>query len=470
MSSARGVLAPLLLAVAVAVTAWALLVPPFFVPDEPGHFGYAQSLAEGAGRPAENPPPGGQHFSTEARRAHAVTRTHGVLHDPAYKPPWEPSEERAWEERPHGPRDREDVVAVGPQSNHPPLYYAYEVVPYEVASGGDLFDRLFLMRLWSGLLMLVTTAGAWLLIGELTGRNRSLQLAGAACVGLQPMATFISAGVNPDALLFAAVSLALWLAVRLLRRGPTRGGVAALMAVTAVAVLSKAAGLALVPGVAFVLLVVARRYGRRARAAGAVALAGGLAVVAGGLALDRTIGERASLDVGLDELRGFLSYLWQFYLPRLPFQHDYEPLLADTPWFTWGESSWAAFGSLEVQFPGAAYVVLAVLAAGIFIAAGAAVASGSFDIGRAPVVLFALVAASLVAGLHWVEFRSLSDGGPRTFNGRYLLPLMPVAGVAVAAALANLRRRRELGVAVVLGGMAVLQLFSLATVTGRYFA
>jgi hypothetical protein len=440
------------------------------VPDEAEHFAYVQSLAENGKRPPRGPPDAPL-FSTEERTAGALARTGGVLADTAYKPAWEPSAERAW--RAAGARGLApgDIAASGSQTEHTPLYYASEAVPYAAASGGDLFGRLFLMRLWSGLLMLVTTAGAWLLIGELTGKDRVLQLAGAACVGLQPMATFISAGVNPDALLYAAYAIALWIGVRLVRRPPSAGAVAGLIGATVVAILAKPAGLALVPATAFVLALVARdrlRGSRRAALAGAAAGAG---LLVAGVAVNRGVSGRAPVDLQPATLRGFGTYLWDFYLPRLPFQHRYPALSIDNPgWTVWVKHAWGSFGLLEVQFPGGVYVVLAAVALGFLVAAGTALAKGRFRPGRATLIVFGLTAACLVAGIHWVDFQAVNGGGGRVIQGRYLLPLMPIVGVAVAAALSNLTRRREAGAAVVLGGMAVLQLFSLAVVAGRYFA
>ncbi|HEX8052428.1 MAG TPA: DUF2142 domain-containing protein, partial [Thermoleophilaceae bacterium] len=242
----RTPLAPLLCAVAMVVVAWALFVPPFQVPDESGHFSYVQSLAENGERPVGGPAFGGPpRFSSEERWALSLSGAQRSFGDTGFDPAWDEASEAGWDRvdgelRP----DRGDIAAAGAQARHSPLYYGYETAPY-AASGGDLFDRLYLMRLWSGALMLVTTLGAWLLVGELTGRDRLLQLAGASCVGLQPMATFVSAGVNPDAALFASSSLSLWLGVRVLRRGPTRASVAGLLAATALAALAKAAGLAL---------------------------------------------------------------------------------------------------------------------------------------------------------------------------------------------------------------------------------
>jgi 4-amino-4-deoxy-L-arabinose transferase-like glycosyltransferase len=457
--------------VAVATVAWALLTPPFLVPDEPEHFAYVQSLAENGERPPHGTvnDSGARRLSSEETAALYFTRTEFHIALPDHRPAWEPSAERGWERYGAGAPPG-DATAIGPQAHHPPLYYAFETAPYLAGGGGDLFDRLLLMRLWSGLLLLVTTTGAWLLIGELTGRDRLLQLAGAACVGLQPMATFVSAGVNPDAMLFAAYSIALWLAVRLLRRGPSRGTVAGLFAVTLAAVFSKSAGFALVPGVALVLLLLARSHARRGlAAAGTVA---GLAVltVVGFLAVPG-VEQRAPVDLHPDRLRAFSTYLWDFYLPRLPFQEKYAALHIDNPaWTVWVEHAWASFGYLEVRFPAGVYVVLAGVALATFAGAALAVARSRFRPGRAVPALFGLIALCLVISLHWTDFQTVDGQTGRIMQGRYLLPLMPMVAVAVAAALSNFTRRRELAVALVLAGMAVLQLGSLAIVAGRYFA
>src|SRR5207244_756895 len=58
-----------------------------------------------------------------------------------------------------------------PQGQNPPLYYAYETLPYW-AVGGSFFDRVYAMRTWSVVLLLVPTTCAWLLAGGVFGRGR----------------------------------------------------------------------------------------------------------------------------------------------------------------------------------------------------------------------------------------------------------------------------------------------------------
>ena len=95
-----------------------------------------------------------------------------------------------------------------------------------------------------------------------------------------------------------------------------------------------------------------------------------------------------------------------------------------------------------------------------------------FRIPGAVLLFFALMLFPLLLGLGWLEYRELVTlkYGIR-IQGRYLLGLMPITGVAVAAALTLLRdRARELAAGLVIGGMAVLQVLSLAMVAGRFYA
>jgi 4-amino-4-deoxy-L-arabinose transferase-like glycosyltransferase len=464
-------LALLLAAVALAVVAWTLVLPPFQGPDEEGNFGYAQSLAEDGRRP-DGRTPGVPYFSTEQRLAREFSRSGLIRGDPRLKPAWSEAAEDAWRDRDArlGDEAREDG-RTSPAAGHPPVYYAFEVVPYRLGGSTSIFGRLHLMRLWSGVLMLLTTVGAWLLIGELTRRDRILQLAGAGCVGLQPMSVFMSAQVSPDAALLAAWALALWLGARVIRRGAARAEVVALVGIAAVVPFVKVAGLGLVPPIAVALAIAARRSRWRAGGVAVGATIGFVLLAVGSVAAARGVGRLGTTGADPGDVRAFASYLFQFYLPALPSQQTFEGL-GDLPvWHVWLKTSWGAFGSLEVRFPDALYVALAGVTLATFGAAAAALRRRTASIDRAVLLFFCVSVAALLLGLHWVEFWSLMRGEGSTMQGRYLLPLMPIAGVAVAAALRNLRSSRRATVAaVVLGGMAALQLVSLASVMGRFYA
>ena len=215
------------------------------------------------------------------------------------------------------------------------MYYIYAAPAYLLGKGTDLFGRLELVRLASVLWLLVTVAGAWLLAGEVFARDRGAQLCTAGAVALAPMVQFVSSTASPDTMLFATWSLMLWLGVRLLKRGLTPAGAAALCAVAGAACVVKATSYAALPAVALCLLIAGLRAGalRRplahwrpiAAAVAALALTLGVYVVwtrATGRAVSTqvaTVGGQASDS----SLRDLLSYVWQFYLPRTPWQTDY---------------------------------------------------------------------------------------------------------------------------------------------------
>jgi 4-amino-4-deoxy-L-arabinose transferase-like glycosyltransferase len=480
----------LLVAVAVLGAAWALLVPPGQAPDEPAHIGYAQVLAEDFRLPDEKP---GRHtFSREQELAQVYSNADQTAQVLQTRPEWSELAYEDWRraaaQLPTSARGEgghaDSFRGANPARANPPLYYLWESIPYLVASGGDFFDRLYAMRLWSVLLLLVATTATWLLIGELTVNRRPLQLAGAALVGLQPMAVFVSSSVNPDAMLIACFALAFWLGARVVLRGLTvRDGVA-LGVVTALAVVTKGTGYALVPATALALAVGAWRLLPDRRAAALTAGLAGLAValpIGAWLALARSLDRAAVNKVpgtggggaalpGVPHF-GLFDYLWQFYLPKLPFLNDV-PAIPRLPVFDiWVKTGWGAFGWLEVRFPTWVYVLLALVTAALVAGGLAAVVRRRRRGDLALVAFFATAALMLLAGLHWIEYRSLLNEGVIFNQGRYLLPLLPLLGVCAAAALALVPARwRPQATGALIGGVFVLQVFSLALVAGRFYA
>jgi 4-amino-4-deoxy-L-arabinose transferase-like glycosyltransferase len=460
------VLVPLLAGVLILGVAWAMLTPPLQAPDETTHFAYAQSLAERGAFPDS---PGRETFSTEQRLLQDAAGTQRTALIPSGRPTWSAAAEARWRAAAAGlpGAARSDGGGPNPASLNPPLYYAYGALPYWAGSGATIVDRLRLMRLASVLFALGTVVGTWLLAGEVFGRDRIRQLAAAGTVGLLPMVTFVSASFNPDALLWGASSLALWLAVRIVRRGLTAASGGGLLAVAAVGVATKLVFLALAPALALGLGVgLWRRTGRDGPSGRVVA-----ALAAAGLAGLAVVGLATGVLSGRVDPRIFASYLWQFYLPRLPFQRDF-PALGGLPAYeVWVKTGWGAFGWFETRLPEPVYVALAALT--LVVAVGAAVAlwRGRRRLDAAVPTLLAVAALSLLFILHLVEAYSITVGQGAITQGRYLLPLAPLGGLGVAATLTLLHPvRRSLAVGGVLGLLVALQLLSLAVVADRFYA
>ena len=469
------VVASLLLALA-----WAFVTPPFQVPDENGHFAYLQSLVDGGRLPGDGKR---SIFATEQALAIDRSNSDQTAAQLATKMEWNRSAWDAWiaTDRGLSHAGRADGGGAVPASSNPPLYYLYASLGYRAASGGDLFARLLASRLVSALLLIVTVSAAWLLAGEALRGDRLLQLAATGLVALAPMITFLSGAITPDAMLFAAWTLALYLGVRILRRGVTAPSAAALLAAVGVAIVVKAASYALLPGAVLVLAVGLYRLRPPPlrRAAGVVAAAlGGLAATAGvwyviARALDRPAAAQvtsASSTAGTN-LRELLSYLWQYYLPRVPGQNAFPTVAHTLPAYDiWFKGVWGAFGWTEVVFGNPLYVALLALSVVVVVAAASELWRGRATADKAIGAFLALVTVSLFAGLHWSDYHLIKSGG--NFNqGRYLLPLAGIAGIVLAIGIRRLVPRwRPYAVAGVLGGLFALQLFALALNVTRFYA
>jgi 4-amino-4-deoxy-L-arabinose transferase-like glycosyltransferase len=468
----------LLVAVGLLGLAWAILNPAWQAPDENSHFAYLQTVGERFDLPGDADRP---FFSSEQAAAVAAVNSDQVAGVPETKPEWSEQAYRRWQQLDERlpARAREDGGGPNPAAANPPLYYLYSALAYRVASGGDIFDRLLAARVAGLLWVLLLTVGVWLLVGELFARDRTLQLAGAALAGLLPMISFISASVNPDGMLYAAWTFFLWLGVRALRRGLDLPTAAALTAVTGLALVVKATSYALLPGLALVLGLGLWRLRERpprrlAEIVGAAALPliatiGVWTVVARGL--NRTVsgqlvGTNSTLDV-----QELASYLWQFYLPKLPFQSGFANA-KDLPLYEiFLKQGWGAFGWLEVMYAKGVYIVLAALTAAVVVAAGVALWRTRRAVDLAIGAFFVLVVVALLAGVHWTDYHYVIGGNVNFMQGRYLFPLVGLGALALAKALTLVPAGwRANVVAAGIGLLVVLQLYGLGLVLQRYYA
>jgi hypothetical protein len=392
----RSVPAPLkwlLAAVALTGVAWVLVVPPWQVPDEDAHFAYVQAIAELHRRPADDGRPAleAQKSSEQdlAERESGFLRSNQRLDA---HPEWAERAEQEW--RATRELSRDDGGGANAAGNNLPAYYLYAAVPYLVASGGDVIDRLYATRLFSVPLLLLFAVSAWLLAGEVLGRDRHAQLLAAAVAGLAPMATFVGSAVTPDALLLPLWGMWFWLAARTLRGLQWRDALL-LVGLTVLGVCIKPASVALIPGLVWVGATFWwLRAGRQPPPSRTVVLGGAAAMAGGAL---------AAVAAAAGTPRQLGAYLWQFYSPVDSGGYTQLPQwpLRDV----WLEGTTGAFGWLEVRFPWPVYALLALLLAGLLAAVLPRLRA------TALAVAFALPALALLAGLHLTELDMLLTEG-----------------------------------------------------------
>jgi 4-amino-4-deoxy-L-arabinose transferase-like glycosyltransferase len=462
----------------VAGFAWALAVPALQGADEGAHFAYVQKIADAHTIPwprkeygllqAEFAPS----VSTEQSTAWIWAGLEQLRGNRAAKPLWTKEDERIWAEQDAKltPADRRD--GQGSQAfRNPPVYYLSAAIPYELV-GGSFFDRLYAIRIYNVALLLATVALTWLLAGELFARRREFQTVAAGAVALQPVLLDTTTRVTPDALLIPLSAAVLYLMVRIVRRGPTPRLSVLLALATIAACFTQGRAIGFVPPVLFAFgLAFYRRYpDRLPRAPGrrlAAALWGGAVVVVA------VLSALWATRFAVGQLGGFWSYLWQFYLPPLPGMSDpVGPHWTATNVYL--DRFFGTFVQFEVAFPRNLLDAIRVLVdVGLVLLVVSAWRHRDALRERRDVFVTLLVAAVLVVlSLHAASFHALI-GNPSdpVFTGRYLLMLIPLYGIAIAAALAGLPGRLRAGASgAVLAGLFLLQISAFGLVVARFYA
>lgn len=472
----RRVPVPLLAVLCVAALqalAWSVLLPAFQGQDEVEHFSYAQRIAE-TGKPTwsalEDLPPG-KGVSRETRFALLYGGFRGQVGNVQARPYGTELDEDRWEAVERRLTDDEQAAqSTTAAFRNPPAYYLYEALAYAPFGSADLMTRQYVLRWASIPFVVIAVLMAWLLAGELFGRRRWLQAVAALFVALQPMLGQIGGIVNPDAMIAAIFATALWIAARIVNRGATRGLLVAAAAtgIGALLVHPRAAPALLVLCAALCVRVGrAWRGNPRRLRLGVVGLAAGAAVLVAAQVWYAVRGDLSALRV-----REFASYVWQFYLPRPGFMTetrrpdwDVRDLVVDR--------LWSGYLTHDVTLaPGLLDVIsIATMAGAVLVLVTMAWRRDAVArrLGHLVVLGVAVVATLLL--LHATAWRELSVRDDPILTGRYLLPLLPIAGVALAAVAGSLPRRVGPGAAtLVLGLEALLALGALGATVVRFHA
>ncbi len=464
---------------------WGVVVPPFQVPDEIAHFGYAQYLAE----TGKAPPQGsGAQYSPQEQTALENLYFFEVIGHAGERGIFTPSEDHALRAALVGksPVGQGGVSSV---TNQPPLYYALEAIPYWLSPSHEILTRLAFMRLLSALMAACTVLAVFMFLRELLPGSPWTWTVGALAVAFQPMVDFIAAGVQGDNLLFLTSALTFLMLLRAYRRGLTMRRAIIIGAVVAAGVLAKLTFIALLPGIALALVLLAWRAlpEGRARALGALGIAVAVAfipVLIYGV-LNVTLWHRGTLTAGgvagatnsslpgggAVTLRQTLDYTWELYLPRLWFMHHAYftsyPLIG-----IWLNESVGHFGWLDYTFPAWVYsdahhlfYALAVLALAGLVRARSRIRSLLPIFG-----CFAVMAVGLLGAIGYAGIRYQLSTGNQFEQARYLFPLLVFYALFLVLAARGVGRRwaPALGAALVVLAM-VHGLFAETLTISRYY-
>jgi len=467
------------------VLIWTFVIPPFQVPDEISHFGYVQYLAE-EGRP---PPQGpiGQYSPQEQNTLDAlsfvVVSGHG--------------EQRGIMNSVEQQGLREELASSGSPvgeggsssaTDQPPLYYALEAVPYLLSPSREILARLELMRALSALMAALTVLCIYMFLRELMPGTPWAWTVGALLVAFQPMFCFIGAGVQGDNLLFLASAATFLGLARAFRRGLSTKRAALIGLATVAGVLAKLTFIALLPGIALALALLAWRAwpSGKGQALRSLAVASAIVVIpalAYGI-LNTSVWHRGGVTAGgvagattstnapgqIINFRETLDYIWQLYLPRLPFMYrefSYYPLIT-----TWLDGTVGQFGWLDYTFPRWVYTVAHWLFAGLGVLALVTVVRMRSAIRPwlGMLVCFAVMTVGLLAAIGDAGIHYRASTNDVFEQARYLFPLLAFYGLFMVLAARGVGRRwaPALGAALVVLAMAH-GLFAETLTISRYY-
>jgi hypothetical protein len=128
------------------------------------------------------------------------------------------------------------------------------------------------------------------------------------------------------------------------------------------------------------------------------------------------------------------------------------------------------FGFLELEMSNWLYGLLTAITGAVAVVTIGLVARVRDRVRIELVGVYALVLVGLVGGLHLTEYRSILAGQGPVLQGRYLLPVIALFGLAVALIVSRPPTRVRGGVCGALAaGMLLLQILALATVVQGYY-
>jgi 4-amino-4-deoxy-L-arabinose transferase-like glycosyltransferase len=472
-------------------TAWALLTPPYQVPDETGHAGYSQYIGETGKLPRRTGPSGRFQGSVSSFSEEETYLESTVRFSSEGRPSWSLSDDRALRKalarKLHRVAESGASIAV----NNPPLYYVLDAIPYRLGDAANYLDRLLLMRLLSALLAGLTVALVFLFLRELLPATPWAWTVGALAVAFQPMFGFISGGVNNDNLLYAVAAALFYLLARAFRGGLTPRLGAVIGLVVAAGLLTKGNTFGLVPGVGLGVLLAAWRAPpeRRRPALIGAGAAFACAIVPFGVwfvANNDLLGRSGTTTTGIAgpaahqiTLPEQLSYLWQFYLPRLPWMsHQFGPKSGfPSPsyplWGTYFQGFVGRFGQFQYGFPLWVSELALGIFSGVIALVGVSLSRARATLRRRLPELAAYVTMVggllLVVGVAAYRYRQRNEAPFE--QARYLLPLLALYGALIALAARGAGRRWGPAVGAFLVVLAMgHSLFAMLLTVARYYA
>ena len=180
---------------------YVFLVPPWQHYDEPNHFEYVRMVAD-----RDETPEGGDYDQALNYALFSSLLEHDFF---------------AWMDEPPVLGSPDDPVNIPgySQFSEPPFYYWFASLPLRFDLSSSIEDQLYMARLTSFVLYLLTVFIAWGITCEITKAGSPLRWMAPFTLAMLPAFTDLMTSVNNDVSAIAVASIFLWGSVRLIRRG-----------------------------------------------------------------------------------------------------------------------------------------------------------------------------------------------------------------------------------------------------------
>lgn len=210
-----------LVAVVLAQLAWITFLPIFQTPDEQAHFGQVQVVAE-TGNDFIPPSNVSKELYTAEDTLGALRNNRGdnkYTYHSEFNINYSPTVFGPSERQLAGlPKVDRTEFTINEATAYPPLYYKIGSWFYDSAYWGNIFDRVFSVRLFTGLIGVLTFIVVYL-IGKVLYKGPLKQISLAILTSFAPMFMYVNSGVTSDSLFNLIFPLFLLNCLFLIKKG-----------------------------------------------------------------------------------------------------------------------------------------------------------------------------------------------------------------------------------------------------------
>lgn len=426
----RKLLHVLLVAAFFNALSWIILIPIWQYPDEQAHFAQVQGLAEIGKVPSVN-----LDTSYEIALSEKIlgTERDGFGNN---KFTYHPEHRITYSGDHNGPFEsvlsnlpvssRTNLVKRESTSN-PPAYYLLSALVYKLFYHGNLFSRVFVIRIFSALIFMTMIFFAYKIGRTFFIKQPYLQLILPSIAAFKPMLVFSSTGILPDSLVNLLFTMIVFLSLKILKEGLQKKIVIFLIAIIIIGVMTRQQFLLSLP-IILMSLVFRAILTKRDRKPLVIVFFLTMAVIffstmfGRGILLISSFRIHEFTSIKFNELfkLEFASYLIQVA------KHSYEETFA---WY-WGVYKWLSL-TLPLIYYRLIKIILVISMVGVLAYLYKKFRNGKLNLESSYLLLF--ISSSLLYLLIliiWDYFFARNSGYSFGLQGRYFFPLI-VADLAI---------------------------------------